>query len=88
MDYTKLVEKIIWIWDGFYTVFFRGEKYSLHIQTLEHDRIVKFYAENLSRKDIISGNFYKIGANYRFRPCEIPSEHAYDFILHMSDITS
>lgn len=63
---------------------YKWEKYGLDIEILLDQKIVKFYARNLKRKDIISGNFYKIWEEYIFRPCEISQSYALDFIENMN----
>jgi len=64
---------------GNFMVESRGESYNLTVEKQQNNKVLKFFARNLRTGEVVSGNFYLLRGEYRFRPCEISVERAHDF---------
>jgi len=65
--------------NSFYA-FYKNEKYLVTKQTLLNGKLIKFYAECLSKIDIVSANYYVFIKNGLLKPCEMSDEKVINFV--------
>lgn len=89
MNESEFYIKLLALPNGANDIFYSGKRYLLRKETLLEGRLIKIYAEDLSSKDIVSGNYYPTMKGGMLKPCEISDEKVIDFVINstiMSDI--
>jgi hypothetical protein len=86
MNETEFYDKLLALPNGANNVFYKAQRYLLRKETLLEGKLIKVYAEDLSSKDIVSGNYYSTIKNGLLKPCEISDEKVIDFVLYAKPI--
>ena len=86
MNETEFYVKLLALPTGANDVFYSGKRYLLRKETLLDGKLIKVYAEDLSSKDIVSGNYYPTMKNGMLKPCEMSDEKVIDFVLNSTII--
>jgi len=86
MNESEFYEKLLALPTGASNVVYREQRYLLRKETLLEGRLIKVYAENLSFKDIVSGNYYPTLKGGMLKPCEMSNEKVIDFVVNCTII--
>ncbi len=86
MNHTEFYRKLLALPNGANNVFFNGQRYLLRKETLLEGKLIKVYAEDLSSKDIVSGNYYPSMKNGMLKPCEMSDKKVIDFVINCTII--
>ncbi len=86
MNETEFYKKLLALPNGANNTFYNNKRYLLRKETLLKGKLIKLYAEDLSSKDIVSGNYYPSMKNGMLKPCEISDEKVIDFVLNLTII--
>lgn len=87
MNETEFYTRLLALPDGANNVHYLAKRYLLRKETLLDGKLIKIYAEDLSSKDIVSGNYYPSMKNGMLKPCEMSDEKVIDFVLNLTIIT-
>jgi peptide-methionine (S)-S-oxide reductase len=82
MNESEFYVKLLALPDGANDLYYQHKRYLLRKETLLDGKLIKIYAEDLSSKDIVSGNYYPTMKNGMLKPCEMSDEEVIDFVLH------
>ena len=82
MNESEFYVKLLALPDGANDLYYQHKRYLLRKETLLDGKLIKIYAEDLSSKDIVSGNYYPTMKNGMLKPCEMSDEKVIDFVLH------
>ena len=82
MNQTEFYVKLLTLPNGANDVYYHEKRYLLRKETLLDGKLIKIYAEDLSSKDIVSGNYYPTMKNGMLKPCEMSDKKVIDFVLH------
>ena len=88
MNKREFYKKLLALPTGACNVMYKEQRYLLRKETLLEEKLLKIYAENLSHKDIVSGNYYPTIKGGMLKPCEMSDEKVIDFVLHAKVIVS
>ena len=72
--------KLLSLPENSFYVIYKNEKYLVTKNTLLHGKLIKFYAECLSKIDIVSANYYVYMKNGLLKPCEMSPKKVIDFV--------
>jgi len=86
MNETEFYEKLLALPTAASNVMYENQRYLLRKETLLGGDLLKIYAENLSHKDIVSGNYYPTMKGGMLKPCEMSDEKVIDFVLNCTII--
>ena len=86
MNETEFYLKLLDLPNGANDVVYNNKRYLLRKETLLDGKLIKIYAENLSSKDIVSGNYYPTMKNGMLKPCEMSDEKVIHFVLNLTII--
>ena len=86
MNHTDFYRELLALPNGANNVFFKGQRYLLRKETLLEGKLIKLYAEDLSSKDIVSGNYYPTIKNGILKPCEMSDKKVIDFVINCTII--
>jgi len=82
MNETEFYQKLLALPNGASDVLYNEQRYLLRKETLLEGRLLKIYAENLSRRDIVSGNYYPTIKGGMLKPCEMSDQKVINFVLY------
>ena len=82
MNESEFYVKLLALPDGANDLYYQHKRYLLRKETLLDGKLIKIYAEDLSSKDIVSGNYYPTMKNGMLKPCEMSDEKVINFVLH------
>jgi peptide-methionine (S)-S-oxide reductase len=82
MNKSEFYRKLLTLPNGANDVLYQRKRYLLRKEALLDGKLIKIYAEDLSSKDIVSGNYYPTMKNGMLKPCEMSDEKVIDFVLH------
>ena len=88
MNETEFYRKLHLLPNGAYHVIYRDIRYLVRKETLLEGKLIKLYAEKLSSKDIVSGNYYPTMKGGMLKPCEMSDEKVIDFVINSTIIQS
>ena len=86
MNETEFHDRLLALPDGANDVIYLGKRYLLRKETLLDGKLIKVYAEELGRKDIVSGNYYPTMKGGMLKPCEMSDEKVIDFVVNCKPI--
>ena len=82
MNETEFYQKLLALPNGASDVLYCEQRYLLRKETLLEGRLLKIYAENLSQRNIVSGNYYPTMKGGMLKPCEMSDAKVIHFVLH------
>ena len=88
MNNTEFYEKLLALPNGANDIYYNAKRYLLRKETLLEGKLIKIYAEDLSLKDIVSGNYYPTMKGGMLKPCEMSDAKVIDFVLHSTIIST
>lgn len=77
-------QRVLSIPQGYSVVQYRDKRYGLSRTDFSGGRSLKIYAEELGGADFISFNYYLTSKEPQFRPCEMPEQKVWDFVMNMT----
>jgi len=86
MNESQFYKKLSLLPNGAHYVSYRNTRYLMRKETLLEGKLIKLYAENLSSKDIVSGNYYPTMKGGMLKPCEMSDEKVIDFVINSTII--
>ena len=86
MNETEFYRRLLALSNGANDVLYQGKRYLLRKETLLEGKLIKLYAEDLSSKDIVSGNYYPSMKNGMLKPCEMSDEKVINFVLYAREL--
>ncbi|NOR55144.1 MAG: peptide methionine sulfoxide reductase [Sulfurovum sp.] len=86
MNETEFYAKLLALPNGANDVMYLGKRYLLRKETLLNGKLLKVYAEELGKNDIVSGNYYPTMKGGMLKPCEMSDKKVIDFVLHATVI--
>jgi len=86
MNETEFYRQLLALPNGANDVLYQQKRYLLRKETLLEGKLIKVYAEDLSSKDIVSGNYYPTMKGGMLKPCEMSDEKVIDFVLNLTII--
>jgi hypothetical protein len=85
LNQTAFYTKLVSMPNGASDVWYKQERYLVTKETLFDGTLIKLYAQKLSNKDIVSGNYYPTLKGGMLKPCEMSEEKVIDFVLHCQE---
>ena len=86
MNESEFYTKLSLLPNGAYYINYQNMRYLMRKETLLEGRLIKLYAENLSSKDVVSGNYYPTMKGGMLKPCEMSDEKVIDFVINSTII--
>ena len=86
MNETEFYRQLLALPNGANDVLYQQKRYLLRKEILLEGKLIKVYAEDLSSKDIVSGNYYPTMKGGMLKPCEMSDEKVIDFVLNLTII--
>ena len=88
MNNTEFYDKLLALPNGANDIYYNSKRYLLRKETLLEGKLIKIYAEDLSSKDIVSGNYYPTMKGGMLKPCEMSVAKVIDFVLNSTIISA
>ncbi len=69
--------------EGYSQGYYKSKRYGMTKTTFNRGKSIKFYAEELGGKDVVSLNYYITNSKEWLKPCEMEAEKVICFLLHV-----